>query len=308
MVSVSIIIVNYKTKDLVIDCIRSVLSNCSVSFDLFVVDNNSLDGLDQVIENLPFRVNLFTLSENIGFAKANNYAAKHTKSEYILLLNPDTAVLNHAIDKLFEFAQKNPYAGIWGGRTIFPDGKLNPSSCWRQMTVWGLICRAFGLAKYFSNNHWLNPEAYGGWQRNTVKEVDIVSGCFLLVKRDLWNELGGFDERFFMYGEDADLCLRAKKLGYRPMITPDAEIIHYGGASESSRSDKLVKLLRAKMMLIERHWSNWKKPIGYFLLSLWPFNKYLIALFFVTFKKSLHREWIEVWKQRKLWLPPFFYD
>ncbi len=191
-------------------------------------------------------------------AKANNLAAAHASGRYLLLLNPDTLVLDHAVDRLVAFAERTPSARIWGGRTLFGDGTLNPASCWRKVNLWRVMCRVAGLDVRFPASRLLNSEAYGGWDRDSERQVDIVSGCFFLIERELWEELGGFDPRYVMYGEEADLCLRADALGARPRITPDAEIVHYGGASESVRSQKHIKLLAAKITLARDHLPVWQ--------------------------------------------------
>ena len=161
------------------------------------------------------------------------------------VIDGDTVVLENAIGRLLDFAEKNPTAGIWGGRTVFGNGTLNPGSCFRKMSIWNQFCRAFGLAAIFRNSELFNAEEYGGWSRDSIRQVDIVCGCFLMIKRTLWNQLNGFDRRFFMYAEEADLCVRAKKLGYSPMICGAAQIVHYGGGSEKVRADKMVRLLSA---------------------------------------------------------------
>ena len=102
------------------------------------------------------------------------------------------------------------------------------------------------------NSALFNPEAFGGWDRSSVRNVDIVSGCFFLINRTLWDRLGGFDPAFFMYGEEADLCLRARKLGARPIVSPSATIVHYGGASTSSTLKQRMLLLKAKATLMHR--------------------------------------------------------
>ena len=196
---------------------------------------------------------------------------------WLLLLNPDTVVLDGALDKLMAFRRAHPEAGIWGGRTVFADGSLNPASCWRRQTLWSLFCRASGLAAVFRRSDLFNPEAYGGWPRDTVREVDIVTGCLFLIARETWDRLGGFDPVFVMYGEEADLCLRARQIGLRPVITPDAVIIHYGGASEKVRADKLVRLLRAKAELVKRHFAPGTRAPGLALLAAWPASR-LLAL------------------------------
>ena len=128
-------------------------------------------------------------------------------------------------------------------------------SCWGRPTLWSLLCFATGLSAAFPRNARFNPEGLGPWARDTEREVDIVSGCLLLVRRPVWERLGGFDERFFMYGEDADLGIRARAAGYRSMITPDAEIVHLLGGS-SPAVDKEVMLFRGKVTLLKKLWSG----------------------------------------------------
>lgn len=271
---VSIIVVSYNTREMTLACLRSVFDQTrETSFELIVVDNSSTDGsADAIDSEFTGRIRFVRSRENMGFARANNEAARLASSEFLLLLNPDTVVLRGAIDRLIEFAHRRPAAGIWGGRTLFADGSLNPTSCWARQTLWSVLCRATGLSGVFKNSSLFNPEALGGWLRDSEREVDIVTGCFFLVRRDLWERLGGFDPAFFMYGEEADLCLRARALGARPRVTPNAEIVHYGGASESVKADKLVRLLRAKSQLMRRHWSPITAAIGVRLLALWCLN------------------------------------
>ena len=215
-----------------------------------------------------------------------------------------------AIDRLMDFARRTPDAQIWGGRTLFADGSLNPSSCWRQMTLWNLICRATGLTGVFKDSALFNAEAYAGWPRDTERDVDIVSGCFLLVPRALWEKLGGFDPVFFMYGEEADFCLQARKFGARPRVTPEATIIHYGGASEATRAGKMVKLLAAKSLLIRRHWSPITAWAGVGLLAAWPLTRAIaLTLAGIVTRRSSYieaaRTWREIWHHRRDWLGGF---
>lgn len=303
---VGIVIVSHNTKDMTLACIESVLAQTMRPHEVIVVDNASTDGSADAIEAEYPQVQLVRSVRNLGFAAANNLAAKESTAEYLLLLNPDTVVREGAIDKLVAFAESRPEGGIWGGRTVFEDGSLNPASCWRRQTLWSLVCMATGLGSLFRGSGWFNPEGNGGWKRDCQREVDIVSGCFLLIRRELWDQLGGFDERFFIYGEDADLCLRARKMGYRPMITPEATIVHYGGASEKVRADKLVRLLTAKMMLIRQHWSPSRVGIGVRLLAAWPLSR-LIAFSVLRcagFKRDALSVWREVWRRKREWYGP----
>lgn len=302
----SIIVVSYNTRELTLACISSVFEQSTGGlFELLVIDNASTDeSADAITTALP-QVSLQRSETNLGFAGANNAAAERAEGKYLLLLNPDTEVLDAAVDKLVDFADSRPEAGIWGGRTLFADGTLNPSSCWNRMTPWSVFCQATGLSKAFPRVPLLNPEAVAAWWRGGPREVDIVSGCFFLIRRELWDRLGGFDPAFFMYGEEADLCLRARALGARPMVTPDAVIIHHGGASERVAEDRLVRLLDAKVRLIRRHWSRGSQRLGLCLIALWPLTRAAGCTLLSIARPELKeraRVWRAVWSRRSTWL------
>jgi GT2 family glycosyltransferase len=213
-------------------------------------------------------------------------------------------VLEGAVDRLVSFARARPEAKIWGGRTIFGDGKLNPSSCWRRMTLWSVFCATTGLTKLFRQSALFNPEAYPGWPRDSVCAVDIVTGCFLLIRRSFWEALGGFDPAYFVYGEEADLCLRAHELGAKPMITPDAVIVHHEGQSTPAKANHAVKLLAGKIRLAGTHLDGWQRPVARTLLRSGPVvrsNLYSVA---ATLRPSIAakaRMWREVMDRRDEW-------
>ncbi len=301
----SIIIVSYNTRDITMACIRSVLGEAlSSNYELIVVDNYSSDGSAEAIAREFPQVILLQPGKNLGFAGANNLACEHAKGEYLLLLNPDTVVLDHAIDKLLAFAKAHREADIFGGRTYFGDKSLNPASCWRRPSLWSVFCIVGGLTALFPRSRLFNREAYGGWKRDSVREVDIVSGCFLMMRRALWNELQGFDPAFFMYGEEADLCWRALKRGKRCLINPEAKIIHYGGASEKVRADKMVRLFSAKAMLFKRHWKLLEARMGILGLDLWAASR-VAAFALISRIRAGRREsfqtWLNIWQRRKEW-------
>lgn len=266
----TIIMVSYNTRDLTLAAIRTCLeTTLETSYRLVVLDNASHDGSADAIEEAfgaDPRVELIRSSENLGFAKANNDVAEQCDTRFLLLLNPDTECHPEAVDNLMAFAAATPQAKIWGGRTVFPDGSLNPSSCWMRITPWSLLCWAVGLTAAFPRTSLFNPEALGSWQRDSVRPVDIVSGCFFLVERDLWNALGGFDLSYFMYGEEADLCLRAEKAGAAPMVTSEATIMHIVGASAKGRPARRQMVLKARATLIRRHMTGWRRALSLGLL------------------------------------------
>jgi len=290
-----------------LECLRSLFAETTdLLYEVLVLDNASTDGSAEAIEaEFGNRIVLEKSNINYGFAGGNNRMASHAKGKYILLLNPDTIVLDGAVQRLVAFAKRKPTAGIWGGRTLFGDHSLNPTSCWGDQTLWTLILAASGLSSLFRNSGVFNPEALGGWDRNGERDVDIVTGCFFLITRELWDTVGGFDETFFMYGEEADLCLRARALGAAPTVTSDATIIHYGGASEKVPADKYIKLLRAKSLLIVRHFPPYLCDIGNWLLSMWPFTRSLAHRILAALGRKPSEEnaklWREVWRRRSEW-------
>lgn len=304
-VELCVIIVSYNTRDLTIAAIDTLLRHAGdVHMQVVVWDNASQDGSAKAIGDQYPDITLIAHDENLGFAEANNRAIAMVESDWILLLNPDTETQPEAVGALLEFAKANPQAGIVGGRTVFPDGSLNPASCWAQMTVWSLLCTTFGLSRLFPKSSFFNTEGMGGWQRDSAREVDIVVGCFLLLRRTLWDKLGGFNRKYFMYGEEADLCFRARAFGYRPMITPKAQIMHLAGASEAVRHDKVVRLMCAKASLINDHWGHRQRRLGIGLLWLWIANRRIGSSLMALLgnDKFNAAEWREIWKRRKDWL------
>lgn len=304
---ITVLIVSYNTSKLTIAAIKSVLDTTPIDMvEILVYDNASTDGsADAISLNFP-DIFLIRGRKNIGFAAANNHLADMVRTKWILLLNPDTEVHPGAIQNLLKFAEENPDCGIYGGRTVFPDGSLNVASCWMAMTPRSLLFSALGLSRLFKSSSFFNYEEIGGWARDTVRNVDIVVGCFMMVSKSLWCTLGGFDRAFFMYGEEADFCLRAKRMGYSPAITPDAEIMHLVGASSKERSDKIIRLAAAKISLIKRHWNPAMVGLGVSLIKLWVFVRFIAYSFLAVFmgKKYEGRrsEWRSVWRKRSAWV------
>lgn len=304
--SLTILVISYNTREMTLDCLRSVYRETKTPFELIVVDNASSDGSVEAIRDEFPGVTLIAEATNHGFGPAHEIGLAHASAPWLLLLNPDTIVLDAAIDKLMGFAERTPKAGIWGGRTLFADGTLNKGCCWSRMTLFSTFTRVAGLAAMFPNSALLNSEAYGSWQRDTERSVDIIAGCFLLIRRADWDALGGFDPAFTMYGEETDLCLRALAAGFRPRLTPDAEIIHYAGASETVVADKMVRLMRAKIELIRRHFHPATRGIGRAVFGIWPLSRAVAFGVAGTLSgKPAWREkaatWGEIWRRRSEW-------
>jgi GT2 family glycosyltransferase len=183
---VSILVISYNTREMTLACLASVVAETRVPYELIVLDNASADGSAEATAAAFPQARLIARRDNLGFALGNNVASAGARGRYLLLLNPDTLVLDRAIDRLVGFAERAPEAGIWGGRTVFADGSLNPTSAFGDLTLWSLFCRTSGLAILFAGSERFNPEGYGGWDRSTEREVEVVQGSFFLIRRGLW--------------------------------------------------------------------------------------------------------------------------
>ena len=306
MSQVDIILVSYNTADYTVRAIESVFEETkSTDVNLIVVDNNSSDNSVELISSRFPDIQLIETGANLGFAGGVNVGAKAGKADYVLLLNPDTVILEGAIDKLVEFATENTKSGIWGGVTLNNDLSLNPNNARARISFKTLLFSATGLSKIFRSSCFFNYDNYGCWDRLSERDVDVITGCFFLTPRVLWESLGGLDETFFMYAEEADYCIRAIDAGYQPRVTPEARIIHHGGVSETNLSGKMIKLLKGKAHFIKKHEPGWKQSIYKGLLLTHVFNKYVSSGITAFLKKDhqlVHEEWKKIFKQRQTWL------
>jgi N-acetylglucosaminyl-diphospho-decaprenol L-rhamnosyltransferase len=301
-IDLSVVIVSYNTVELLRGCLASIFEQTSgLSFEVVVVDNASTDGsAAMVAEQFP-SVDLVALDTNVGFARACNLGAARSGGDDLVLLNPDTVVLDGALNRLSSFARAHPGAGICGGRTLTAEGSVDPSSCLGAPSPWSLACYALGLSTLFRRSSLFNPEWLGRWDRGSVRHVDVVTGCLLLLPRRLWDELGGFDDRFFMYGEDVDLCLRASALGYRPAITPDATVVHRVGSSSPSRSAKKLMVLKGKVTLITKHWGPTPARFGRWMLQAGVGLRAAGARLQGLAGGAASSPWPELWRTRRDW-------
>ncbi len=300
--NLSIILVSYNTAEYTQRALESVFTETVNSdFEVIVVDNASTDNSVELLKQHFPDIQLLESTDNLGFAGGVCLGVEKAQGKYLLLLNPDTLVVDGAIDKLLQFAKQKTSNGIWGGVTLNDDMSLNTQHAWSKPTFSTLLFSALGLSKVFSKSCFFNHANYGCWARDSIREVDILSGCFFLTSRKVWDQLGGLDPQFFMYAEEADYCLRAIKYGYQPIVTPDARIIHHGGVSHSNFSGKLIKLLKGKVELINRHVSSEKRPVYKFLIYLYVLNKHMLHKFFKPNSEET-REWRTVFEQRADWL------
>lgn len=233
---ISIIIVSYNTADLIGACLDSIKAIDDCSKEIFVVDNASTDGSAIFIKNnYPSSVHLIANTENKGFAAANNQALKRCQGRYIFFLNPDTKIAHpECLKKMISFMDANPHIGLAGTKVINPDGTLQESISYR-----------YPGEKYTTN------ELSG-----LTGSIACVLGASMITRSEIIKKIGGFDEDFFLYGEDQDLCLRIRKLGQEIGYNDSAVVVHLGGQSERNfaSSDKWRKKILAEYTFYNKHY------------------------------------------------------
>jgi hypothetical protein len=228
---VSIIIVNWNTCDIIRDCLKSIYEQtCDITFEVIVVDNASSDSSVTMVRAEFPRLILIENTENRGFAAANNQGIAIANGRYNLLLNPDTVILDGAIQKSVIFAEQQPTCGVVGIRNDRPDGTL-VKNCFQFASIQNMMISLFGLHRLFPRNRFLGRERMTWWDYLTTRQVDVVAGCFMLVRREAIDLVGGMDEEYFMYGEEMDWCWQLQRAGWKTFYYPEARIMHYGGMS-----------------------------------------------------------------------------
>lgn len=297
----SVVIVSYNTRELTLQCLRSLLASrtSDVHFDVTVVDNASRDGSAEAVAGTFPAVRLITLPANVGWGRAVNRGAVSTDGHFLLLLNPDTRPVGHPVTELVRFARSRPGHGLYTGRTLNADGSDDTYSCWGLPSLHSYLSFATGLSAALPRRAWANPEGLPDYDRRSIREVPAVSGCLMLVERELFYRLGGFDPRYFLYSDDIDLCARARRLGARPLVTPQAAVLHVGGASSTSDGQR-VKILRGKATYLRQHWPPGRARLGVALLTVGVGLRALGGALLGA-QRSGGVNWRAVWRQRRVW-------
>jgi GT2 family glycosyltransferase len=253
----SIIIVNYNVKEFLQNLLHSINKAAqNISHEVIIVDNGSDDGSVELIQqNFP-EVKLIINKENLGFGRANNIAMKQAEGEYFLLLNPDTLLSEDTLQEMMSFLNNRPDAGIAGCKILNPDGTLQ-LACRRSFPgPWTSFCKVMGLSNLFPGSKIFAKYNLTYLDENQTYEVDAVSGSFMMMKREAYEKTGGFDQDFFMYGEDLDLCYRIQKEGYEVFYVHSAQIIHYKGEStKRSNIDDTKLFYDAMHLFVKKHFS-----------------------------------------------------
>jgi GT2 family glycosyltransferase len=231
----SVIILCWNDLKVIGECLRSLHEETRMTdFEVIVSDNGSTDGsIDFVRQNYP-DVIVIENGMNLRFAKANNVGIRASRGEYVLILNPDTIIHAGALDEMVRFADSHTESAAFGCRVLNADGSYQESA--RPFrTVRGEWITALGLRPLAHLSDWFASDRYVAWKGETGRPVDWISGCFMLIRGDLLRSIRGFDEQFFYYFEDMDLCRRIRAAGHAILYNPAATITHLGGQSTHKR-------------------------------------------------------------------------
>ena len=253
----SIIIVNYNTKELLKQTIESVIYTVgqAINYEIIVSDNGSEDGSCEMLREYFPKIQLIENKANLGFSKGNNIAIKRAKGRYILLLNSDTVVKDQCLEKCINYMDEYTEIGTLGCRVLLPNGNLDAACKRGYPTPEASLYYMLKLHKLFPKSQKFGAYNLGYLSDQEINEVDSLVGAFMMVRREAIEEIGLLDEDFFMYGEDIDWCYRIKKAGYKIIYYPEATIIHYKGASSKKKRIKTIyEFHRAMYLFYNKHY------------------------------------------------------
>ena len=289
---VSIIIVNYNTYDLVLQCIESVVKNTSkILYEIIVVDNNSPNREVEQLNEIYPQVKLILNNENSGFGIANNLGNMVAKGKYIFLLNSDTIVLDNSIYYLYDFMKKNLDVGACGGNLC--DAELNPATSFTRS-----MPSIFSDIDYFFYNIFsklkFGKNLYYCYETLPIRIYGNISGADLMIQKTVFDELRGFDENYFMYYEETDLIFRMREKGYKTYIVPQSKIVHLEGASESLKEIKLNWTYESKEKYFLKNQSKFELRLSNIIFYITVIQRMLI--FKLLGKKEKFKYWFSFYK------------
>ncbi len=276
----TVVIINYNVQYFLDQCLKSVFSSGKeLAMEVIVVDNNSVDGsLEMVREKYP-QVRLIANTENLGFSRANNQAIAMAKGRYVLLLNPDTVVEDDTLPRVVRFMDEHPDAGGLGVKMLDGQGRFLPESKRGLPTPAVAFYKIFGLARLFPKSKIFGKYHLGYLDPEQTNPVDVLSGAFMLLRKEALEKTGYLDEDFFMYGEDIDLSYRITQAGYKNYYFPETRIIHYKGESTKKSSVNYVLVFYNAMIIFARkHFSQKNARLFSFLINMAVYFRAAVAI------------------------------
>jgi O-antigen biosynthesis protein len=258
MLDISVIIVNYNVRDFLHQALVSIQKALKgIKSEIIVVDNASDDGSVEMVRRQFPRVKIISNTVNVGFAKANNIALKKTRGKFLLLINPDTIIQEDTIRVMIEFLRNHSEVGLAGCKILNPNGTIEPA-CRRSFpTPWVAFSKIFGLSRLFPQSKHFGKYNLTYLSPEETYPVEAVSGSFMMMRKETFEQVGGLDESFFMYGEDLDWCYRIHQAGWQIYYVHSTQIIHYKGESTRRSSiDEIHTFYDAMRLFVEKHVSS----------------------------------------------------
>lgn len=283
MPKLAVIVVSYQVRDALVRCLASLRSALAeLDAAVWVVDNASTDGTGRMVKEQFPEVIFLPMPENLGYGRANNVAIRKSASDYVLLLNPDTEVPPGTLEPLIEALEQDPRLGGITCRVLLEDGSLD-KACRRSFPrPRDLLFKQFGLDRLFARSPYFNHYNLGYLPEDQPADIECVMGAFLLLKRDVLTQVGLFDDQFFLYGEDLDLCRRIGQAGWRLRYDPRVAIRHIKGASAAKNPKVAIREFhRAWRILYAKHyaptapgWQRWLVGRAIDLAEQWRYLRF----------------------------------
>ncbi len=312
----SIIIVNYNVKHFLEQCLMAIeKARHDLQVEIFVVDNASVDGSQGLLKKKFPYVKLIENHKNLGFSKANNQALRLANAAYVLMLNPDTLIQEDTLITLKKFLDEHPDAGAAGCKLINPDGTFQIASRRSIPTPWIAFTRIVGLSRIFPKSPVFGKYNLTYLDPDSQHEVDVLSGSLMMVRKDIVSRIGYFDEDYFMYGEDIDLCYRIKKAGMKVFYVPATKAIHYKGESTKKGEFPFISNFYTAMLLfINKHFKDHYSIVLKALLISGIYLRAAVAYLYLM-SKSLLPSLIDaalvvacIYLSIKIWLPYYWLE
>ena len=269
----SVIIVSWNVKNLLRKNLKAIYKNTqNIGFEIFVVDNNSKDGTVEMIKQEFPTVNLITNNHNAGFAKANNQAMKKASGEFVLLLNPDMRVLRGTLANMIKWMHENRQTTVAGCRLIDQNGNTI-NHIRRFPTIWDQLAIVLKLPHIFPKI--LDEYLIKNFDYSQEASVDSIRGSFFMIRREVIEELGGLDERYFIWFEEVDFCKQVKNAGWKVMYAPTVKCVDYIGQSFSQiKTGATQKYFRNSML---KYFKKWHPAWQYWILKIaWPIGIFMV--------------------------------
>ncbi len=264
----SVIVVNYKVKNLLRECLKSVeIAAQGIETEIWVVDNHSNDGSVEMLKAEFPNVNVIANSENKGFSTANNQAIAKAKGQYLLILNPDTVVNKNTFHDCLNFSQSTPKCGGIGVKMVNKNGDFLAESKRGFPNFWTAFTRGCKLYKLFPNSSEFNPYYLGHLSEDGCHKIDVLAGAFIWIKKHIYDDVGGLDNSYFMYGEDIDLSYKIHKAGYQNYYLGTTSILHYKGESTEKLSVDYINRFYGAMKIYTKKHNPYTYPFYHLIIA-----------------------------------------